>query len=370
MPNDFAFADDLGPAKVIHVYEPGIDLRGTLVVDNVAAGPSIGGLRMAPDVSTEECFRLARAMTLKNAASGLPHGGGKSVLYGDPAEPRERKEDRIRAFAHALRGESDYIFGPDMGTDEGCMAWVKEEIGRAVGLPSEIGGIPLDELGATGFGVRHALEIAARAIDRGLDGLRIVVQGFGAVGIHAARFLDEQGCRLVAASDSRGGIENSAGLDVRALIEHKRSGASVTDFSGGTRIDGEALVGIDCDAFIPAARPDVIREDNVDRLLAKLVVPGANIPMTAGAEKTLFERGVICIPDFIANAGGVICAAMEYRGATQGAAFQAIEERIRANTEAVIDDSKRRTILHREAGVALAMARVGKAMSLRRWSIF
>jgi glutamate dehydrogenase/leucine dehydrogenase len=115
---------------------------------------------MAPDVTTEECARLARAMTLKNAAAGLPHGGGKSVLRGDPRMPADRKERLIRAFAHALRREDDYIFGPDMGTDETCMAWIKDEIGRAVGLPPALGGIPLDELGATGWGIRHAAEVA------------------------------------------------------------------------------------------------------------------------------------------------------------------------------------------------------------------
>ena len=157
----FALGDELGPAKVVHVAEPARGLRAVLVIDNVACGPSIGGLRMAPDVSTLECARLARAMTLKNAAAGLAHGGGKSVLYGDPRMPREGKERLIRAFAHALRHETDYIFGPDMGTDETCMAWVKDEIGRAVGLPSALGGIPLDEIGATGWGIRHAAEVAA-----------------------------------------------------------------------------------------------------------------------------------------------------------------------------------------------------------------
>jgi glutamate dehydrogenase (NAD(P)+) len=106
----FRFADRLGPAKIVHVHEPGVGLRGTLVVDNVAAGPSIGGLRMAADVSTEECFRLARAMTLKNAAAGLPHGGGKSVLYGDPRMPTEEKERLVRAMACALGDVQDYIF--------------------------------------------------------------------------------------------------------------------------------------------------------------------------------------------------------------------------------------------------------------------
>ena len=112
--------DEFGPFKIIKIHEPSVGLRGTLVVDNVARGPAIGGTRMAPDVSTEECFRLARSMTLKNAAADLPHGGGKSVIYGDPRMPREQKEQIIRAFACSLAEVEQYIFGPDMGTDEEC----------------------------------------------------------------------------------------------------------------------------------------------------------------------------------------------------------------------------------------------------------
>ncbi len=370
MEDAFEFADDLGPAKIVHVHEPGIGLRGTLVVDNVAIGPSIGGLRMAPDVSTAECFRLARAMTLKNAAAGLPHGGGKSVLYGDPGMPVERKEPLVRAMACALRGCDDYIFGPDMGTDETCMAWVRSEIGRAVGLPTEVGGIPLDELGATGFGLCHAAEVATRDLDFGLDGARVVVQGFGSVGLHAARFLDERGARLVGASDSRGAVVNPAGLDVEALCEAKRSGKSVADHPDGEKRDREALIDVECEIWVPAARPDVIREDNVDRLSTRLIVSGANIPITDGAERILHERGVLNVPDFIANAGGVICAAMEYHGATRSAAFAAIEERIRANTAEVLEQSRRREVLPRKAAVELAVERVRRAMQWRRWSIF
>jgi glutamate dehydrogenase (NAD(P)+) len=366
----FRFADDLGPAKVVHVYEPSIGLRGTLVVDNVAAGPSIGGLRMAPDVSTEECFRLARAMTLKNAAAGLAHGGGKSVLYGDPKMPVEGKESLVRAMACALRGVDDYIFGPDMGTDEVCMAWVKEEIGRAVGLPREIGGIPLDELGATGFGLRAVCEQAAPAAGIELAGARVAVQGFGSVGMHAARFLAEKGAVLVAASDSRGARTDPDGLDVAALMELKQAGRSVAEHPKGSALDPDDLVAVDCEIWIPAARPDVIHEGNVERLKARLVASGANIPMTDGAERYLHEHGVLCVPDFIANAGGVICAAMEYHGAGQAAAFQAIEEKIRDNTARVIRASREQGILPRRAAEELAGERVRRAMSLRRWSIF
>src|SRR5512134_1458601 len=214
----FIDADTLGPAKILHVHEPGCGLRAVVVVDNVACGPSIGGLRMAPDVTTAECFRLARAMTLKNSAAGLAHGGGKSVLCGDPRMLPDAKERLIRAFAHALRNEQDYIFGPDMGTDETCMAWVKDEIGRAVGSPPALGGIPLDEIGATGWGVRHAAEVAAPHCGLELRGARVVIQGFGAVGKHSARFLAACGAVLIAASDSKGAVHSAAGLDVTRLI--------------------------------------------------------------------------------------------------------------------------------------------------------
>jgi glutamate dehydrogenase (NAD(P)+) len=334
---DWPVADELGPAKIVHVREPVLGLEAVLVVDNVARGPSIGGLRMAPDVSAEECARLARAMTLKNAAAGLAHGGGKSVLRGDPRMPADRKERLVRAFAHALRHEADYIFGPDMGTDETCMGWVADEIGRAVGLPSALGGIPLDEIGATGWGLRHAAEVAAPYCGLDLKGARVAIQGFGAVGKHGARFLGDAGAVLVAASDSQGTVHRADGLDVARLIALKEGGRSVVEHEGARRLPGDAILDVPCDIWIPAARPDVVREDNAGRLATRLVLQGANIPFTPGAEQALHERGVLVIPDFIANAGGVICAAMEYRGATQGAAFAAIQEKIRANTRAVLD---------------------------------
>ncbi len=362
-------ADELGPAKIVHVHEPGLGLKAALVIDNVARGPAVGGLRMAPDVSVQECFRLARAMTLKNAAAGLAHGGGKSVLWGDPRMPRERKEALIRAFAHALRNEADYIFGPDMGTDEICMGWVRDEIGRAAGLPAALGGIPLDEIGATGWGLRHAAEVAAGYCGLRLEGARMAIQGFGAVGKHAARFLVELGAVLVAASDSHGTIIDPAGLDTRALADVKAQGRPLTDYGRGSRHGTDAIVDVDCDIWIPAARPDVLNADNARRLRARLMLQGANIPCTAEAEKALHERGVLIVPDFIANAGGVICAAMEYRGATQAAAFAAIEEKVRANTAAVLDRVRAGRMLPRDAAVELAVRRVRDAMRVRRFSI-
>lgn len=370
MQNCFVFADALGPSKIVHVYEPSIDLRAILVVDNVACGPSIGGVRVAEDVSVEECVRLARAMTFKNAAAGLPHGGGKAVLFADPRMDPAHKQILIRGLAKALRNEDDYIFAPDMGTDEQCMAWVRDEIGRVVALPREIGGIPLDEIGATGWGLLAAAELAAPMAGVSVEGARVVVQGFGAVGRNAAHFLSERGARLVGAADSRGAVYNPKGLDVTALRALKEAGASVADYPDGESLDRDAVVGLPCDIWIPAARPDVVNERNVDQLQARLMVQGANIPCTADAERLLHERGVLVIPDFIANAGGVICAAMEWRGATEGAALQAIQEKVSRNTRTVLKDAKARRIMPREAAVEMAEARVRRAMGYRRYALF
>lgn len=368
--NMFLFADALGPLKIIHVHEPSVDLKAVLVIDNVAKGPSIGGVRMAEDVSTEECFRLARAMTLKNAAADLPHGGGKIVIYGDPRMPKAQKMQKLRTLASALRTEEDYIFGPDMGTDEECMAWVHDEIGRVVALPRELGGIPLDEIGATGWGLCHAADIATRFCNFELAGARFAIQGFGAVGKHAARFLVKKGAILIAASDSRGMIKNANGIDVNELIQLKMEGNSVTDYPHGERLDRDAIIDVECDIWIPAARPDVIHEDNVHRLKTKLIVQGANIPVTHEAEAILSRKGILYVPDFIANAGGVICAAMEYHGATENAALAAIEEKIRRNTELVFTRAKAENIEPRQVAIEMAVERVKKAMSYRRFSTF
>jgi glutamate dehydrogenase (NAD(P)+) len=367
MEDVFRFSDDFGPARIICICKPSLALKAILVIDNTACGPAIGGVRMAPDVSVEECFRLARAMTWKNAAAGLPHGGAKSVIFGDPRMAAAVKEQLIRAFASAIGDITDYIAGPDMGTDERCMAWIKEETGRAVGLPSVVGGIPLDEIGATGFGLAACVDVAREFIGLDLKGARVAVQGFGAVGKHAARFLAEKGCILVAASDSSGTLAAPSGLDIRALIALKEAGRPLREHDRGSKLPADAIIDVDCDIWIPAARPDVVRADNVSRLCARLMPQGANIPCTPEAEQALHERGVLVVPDFIANAGGVICASVEYRGGTQRAAFEYIDERVRANTRAVLQESQHDKIFPRAAALKLAERRVRTAMLMRRW---
>lgn len=359
-----AFVDDVGPQKIVHLHDPSAGLLAILVIDNVARGPSMGGVRMAPDVTTEEVFRLARAMTFKNAGAGLPHGGGKAGIIADPKNTE--KEALIRAFARAIRDLVDYIPGPDMGTDEACMAWIRDEIGRAVGLPREVGGIPLDEIGATGFGLRECADVAAEFCTLDLSTATLAIEGFGNVGRPAARFLAERGVTLVAASDSKGAVHDPDGIDIDALVAAKEESGSVTGLGGARQISGEELFHVPCDILVPAARPDCIHDNNVDGIQAQLILQGANIPATATAEKRLHERGVLVVPDFIANAGGVICASVEFHGGTEAGAFEVIREKIRQNTREVLQAVAARGVLPREAAVQLARGRVERAMTFQR----
>ncbi|MCL7413213.1 MAG: Glu/Leu/Phe/Val dehydrogenase [ANME-2 cluster archaeon] len=360
----FHLADELGPELVVHISDVKTGLKAILVIDNTAAGPAMGGIRMSSEVTTVEVARLARSMTMKNAMARLPHGGGKSGIIADPALPN--REALIRAFAGKIRHIIEYIPGPDMGTSETDMAYIRDEIGRAVGLPRVVGGIPLDEIGSTGFGVAISAEVAAEFADLDLKGARLTVEGFGAVGKHAARFLTEKGVVLIAASDSKGTIYDPGGLDVRELINVKNATGSVLNYRDGEKLHSTDLFNISTDILVPAALPDVITESNADVLDAKLIIEGANIPATLDAEDQLYERGVLCIPDFVANAGGVITASVEYHGGTEKQAFEKVEATVKNNTREMLELSRKEGVTPRKAAESIARHRVVKAMSYRK----
>jgi glutamate dehydrogenase (NAD(P)+) len=279
---------------------------------------------------------------------------------------RAAKERLVRSFARAIASLAEYIPGPDMGTDEACMGWIHDEIGRAVGLPAVLGGIPLDAIGATGLGLAACADAVQEAGYLRLEGARVAVQGFGAVGANAARFLVERGAVLVAASDSAGAVTNPAGLEVAALGAWKAEGRTVGAFGGGEPIPRDELLGVDCDLLIPAARPDVLDADNAERVRAAVVLEGANIPATAEAELLLHKRGVLVVPDIIANAGGVICASVEYRGGTQAQALALVQDKVAANTAQVLGTAGELGITPREAAEELARARITEATGYRR----
>ncbi|BCB95639.1 glutamate dehydrogenase [Dissulfurispira thermophila] len=361
---DKSVIKEIGPSKVIQLFFPVSNFHAIVVVDNTALGPSIGGVRVSRDVSVEEVKRLARTMTLKNSVSGLPHGGGKAGIIADPRDTK--KEHYFRVFSQAIKDLYEYIPGPDMGSNEECMAWIYDEIGRSVGLPEEIGGLPLDKLGATGFGLSECAEIACPYAGIELKGARVAIQGFGSVGRAAARFLSEKGAIIVAASDTKGTICNPDGFDIKELLSIKEETGSVIHYKKGMVKTCEELFLTPCDVLIPAATADVISKENVEGVKAKLILQGANIPITREAEERLYKKGILSVPDFIANAGGVIMAAMEYAKKSEKEAFEAISNRIKKNTKLILEKTFKENIFPRQAAEELAKERVLNAMAYKK----
>lgn len=361
------YTDEFGPEKIVYVYEPRCKLKGIVVIDNTAIGPAIGGIRMTPTVNVDEVFRLARAMTWKNALAGIPHGGGKAGIIADSRAITQReKEILIRQFARAIEPMNQYIPGPDMGTDETAMAWIRDEIRRSIGLSQVLGGIPLDQVGATGYGLAVCGTVAVDYAGFELKGARVSVQGFGNVGRHAANYFSELGATLIVATDLDGTIYDPDGIDIALLSNIMAEKNGLKSYPRGKFLPRDAFIDLECDIFVPAAQPDVIDEGNADRLACKLILQGANIPITPGAERILHERGILSVPDFVANAGGVICGSVEYRGGTKKQAFVEIEEKLRENTKAVLEKSRLERTLPRDAALELAKERVLEAMRYRR----
>jgi glutamate dehydrogenase (NAD(P)+) len=366
-----AMMDEWGPEKVVCVSDRRTGMRGVLVIDNTARGVGKGGTRMSPAVSVEEVARLARLMTFKWAGVDLFYGGAKAGIVFDPRSPD--KEAAVRAFARALAGEipREYVLGLDMGLDERDAAVVQDELGdrgAAVGTPEALGGVPLDRWGVTGFGVAEAADSAAGSV----AGARVAIQGFGAVGCAAARRFAELGASVVAVSSVHG-AHDPDGLDVAELVRLRDEvgDAAVLKYPGGTAISPGAELLVDADVLVPAALQDVIDEGVAGKVRAGLVVEGANLPASPAAQRVLADRGVRVVPDLVANAGGIIAAAFamdaRYSGfpVNRGTVFEAITEKLRANTATVLETAAHRGVTTHEAAHLLARQRVREAMELR-----
>ena len=371
--------DEWGPEKVVVVSDRRTGMRGVLVIDNTARGMGKGGTRMGPQVTVDEVARLARTMTWKWAASGLFHGGAKAGIVSDPRA--DNKEAVLRAFARALSNEvpAEYVFGLDMGLTENDAAILADEIGSrggAVGLPSSLGGLPYDELGLTGFGVAEATDAAATSIGLELKGARVGIQGFGAVGVAAARRLDELGAVIVSVATAEGTVTRQDGLDVSHLIDLRAQHADklVSAYDGSDvqqTADATQVLRSVVDVLIPAAREDVVDTGIATTTTARLVIEGANLPTTPAALAILHERGIEVVPDFIANAGGIVAAAysMDARHSPfvvePERVFERVSTTMRDNTVTVLEESRRRQVTPHEAARSLAQERVRDAMRAR-----
>jgi len=376
--------DEWGPEKVLQVYDPDTGMKGVLVIDNTSKGPGKGGIRFAPSVTPLEVFSLARTMTWKCAAAGLPFGGAKGGIIADP-----NKVDRVswmKSFAKMIRPycPSQYIAATDVGTTELDMAIFAHEIGdmrACTGKPSELGGIP-HELGTTGYGVSVALQTAfdilkeLKIIQLSKSQSRVVIQGFGNVGSFAARFLDQNGVKVVGVSDVSGFIysKDKNGLNIPKLMKDMKGKAKLSDLKdyGYDIKDKEEIFEIALDIFIPAAMGGVINNKTAPKLLGngvKMVVEAANIPTTVDACEYLYKNKIWIIPDFLANAGGVIGSFVEYQGRTEKEAFDLIEYKITKNIKEVLTEAIMKEENPRKIATELSKQIVYRAMLLRKGAI-
>ncbi len=359
--------DEWGPEKIVQVYDPKTGMKGFAVIDNTALGPGKGGIRLEPDVTLDEVSRLARAMTWKCALADLPFGGAKSGIIADPKVAN--KQEIVAAFSRALKQEipDQYVAAPDMNIGEIEMrtfAKTNGSLKACTGKPLDMHGLP-HELGSTGFGVYHSILVALDHAGIDAEGATVAIEGFGNVGQFTAKFLYEKGAKIVAVSDSKGAIHNPEGIDIPQLIDIKNRTGAVGNYADAKKIDSSKLFELEVDVLVPGARPDVITKKNVEKVRAKIVAEAANIPMTYDMEKTLHKRGIIVIPDFVCNAGGVISSYVEYIGGDNDKAFHMIEEKITKNTKNVLEHSKEKGIMPRDAALSIAKDRVRKAMDER-----
>ena len=379
--NITALEDKWGPEKVIRVYDPDIGMEGILCIDNTALGPGKGGMRIRAGVTPTEVFNLARTMTWKCALADLPFGGAKGGINADPYTIDKIKYMKSYARAISVFCPNQWVSAPDMNVGEREIEAFVEEIGdlkAATGKPEKLGGIP-HELGTTGFGIGVSIETTLEVLSQvvpiqdSLQGLKVAIQGFGNVGSELAKYLANNGAKVVGLSDFWGAVYNPEGIDMAKALKH----AYATDEThslkyckGSSEIPRDDLLYVDCDILVPAAVSKVINANNADLIKAKLVVEAANIPTTPEAEESLFKRGVLVMPDMLVNAGGVIGSYVEYLGKSADDAFAMIDSKIRKNTIEVLKTAiNSETItLPRTVAMKIAMDRVSKAMRQRRSS--
>lgn len=367
------FADEWGPEKILCVYDVVSGMRGILVIDNTARGPGKGGIRMLPSVSTRNIFRLARIMTWKCSLADLPFGGAKSGIIANPKKMTiEHKMEIMRAFSRALKPLCPelYIAAPDINTGETEIAVfvlengsLKSATGKPAHMcvkPGEDCGIP-HESGSTGFGVVQATLEAAKYVNLEIRGATAAIEGFGNVGSFVTRYLIENDVKVVAVSDSQGCIYTPEGLDYEKLLHVKKEQRSVIDYRPGAVLGHQELFSLPVDLIIPAALPDVITEENVSQVKTKMIVEAANIPINPAIEDVLRDRGVLVVPDFLANAGGVISSYAEYEGYNPQKMFELIQQKIRQNTKTVLNLAVEKGVGPRNAALTIAKKRVRSA---------
>jgi glutamate dehydrogenase (NAD(P)+) len=349
--------------QLVCVARDGEDILGYVAIDSTVGGRSRGGLRMVADVDEAEVRGLARAMTLKYGFLGLPQGGGKAGVRGDPEAPPEERRARLAAFARLvaplLRSR---VFTPDtdMGTTRADIAHVLSVAGAPV--PPRSGSAQRSGF-YTALTVRAATRVAARGVGLELAGARVAIEGFGSVGVSLAMLLHQVGARVVAVSTSAGAVYAPEGLDVARLVALAAdTGSRVVDayaeaHRGTERLERAALLVLPVDVLCPCARHGSVHAGNVAEVRARVVVPGANSPLTPGAERALDARGVAYVPDFVANSGGVLGGTMEFAAVSERAIAAFVDDHFASRVAWLLAEAARTGEPTRVVAERVALAR-------------
>jgi len=357
---------------------------GYRVQYNDLLGPTKGGIRYHPELTLDEVVALSAWMTWKTAVTGLPLGGGKGGIRCNPKEMSSNELEKLtRGYARAMArfiGPYSDVPAPDVYTDAQTMAWIMDEYSEMVGYnafgvvtgkPVQVGG-SLGRNEATSRGVMYTVIEAAEHLGIKLKGATVAVQGYGNVGYHAARLLHGIGCKIIAVSDSKGGIHNAKGIDPTKVLEHKNKTGSVIDYKESKNITNDELLELGCDILVPSALENQITKANAAKIKAKIVAEGANGPTTPEADEILYQNGVFVVPDILANSGGVIVSYFEQVQNQMN--YYWTEEEVRAKLKAAITKafkdvlaiSLQHNVNMRVAAYMSAVKRVADAMVSRK----
>jgi glutamate dehydrogenase (NAD(P)+) len=356
---------------------------GFRVQHNVSRGPAKGGLRYHPNVTLDEVKALAAWMTWKTATVNLPYGGAKGGIVCDPKRMSkgelERMTRRYAAEIQPIIGPEVDIPAPDVYTDSQTMAWIMDtyamtvghaEPGVVTGKPVSIGGSE-GRTDATGRGVLYVVEEACKVKKINLRGASVAIQGFGNVGSAVARLFAERKAKIVAISDSRGGVHNPRGIDPLRALRYKERSGTVVGMPGASRISNNELLALKCDILVPAALENAITLHNADQIKAKIVAEAGNGPTTPHADEILSRKGIFVIPDILANAGGVTVSYFEWAQDLQGFFWQVAEVNsklefvMRRAFNDVHETMRKFHVYPRAAAYILAVGRVADATLVR-----
>lgn len=356
---------------------------GFRVQHNLARGPAKGGLRYHPGVTLDHLKAFAMLMTWKCAVVNIPYGGAKGGVVCDPKALTPSQKERVtRRFASEISlliGPQKDIPAPDVGTDAQVMAWIMDTYSMHVGysVSSVVTGKPVDIGGsrgredATSQGCLYALAEAVKERGESLDGKRVAIQGFGNAGGNLARLLSESGAKVVAVSNSQAGVYNGSGLHYHLVAEHYRKNDTLEGAPESEAITNKELLTLECDALVPAAIEDQVTRENADRIRAPLIVEAANGPTTFEADQILHDRGILVIPDILANAGGVTVSYLEWVQDIQsyfwsaGEVYERLKRIMVESYSAITGISRKHGVSLRTAAYMLAMDRVARAYEWR-----